>query len=256
MFDLHCHILPHMDDGSSSMEETRDMLKVAALEGIELIAATHHFFDDQTSIEGYLELWECRHKQIQPVLDELKIEVRIVTGAEVMISPFLAQLEGLHRLCINESSYLLIELPMMDLPQYTEEVIYNLCLKGLVPIIAHPERNRRIMEDPNLLYPFIELGAWSQVTSGSITGLFGDKVKRCAKILLNHNMAHLIGTDAHSSGRRAPRMKEAVHTLKKWTGREKADKIVNELPQAVLNNEFIEMDTPKLYKKSIFTFFS
>ncbi|HHU17209.1 MAG TPA: hypothetical protein GXZ70_03145 [Clostridiales bacterium] len=232
------------------------MLKIAVQEGIQVIAATHHFFDDETTIEDYLGLWESRYKQIQSVLEEFKKDIKIVKGAEVMISPFLTQLDGLHRLCINEGRYLLIELPMMDIPQYTEEVIYNLRLKGLVPIIAHPERNRRIMEDPNLLYPFIELGAWSQVTSGSITGLFGDKVKRCAKILLNHNMAHLIGTDAHSSGRRAPRMKEAVHTLKKWTGREKADKIVNELPQAVLNNEFIEMDTPKLYKKSIFTFFS
>jgi protein-tyrosine phosphatase len=241
MFDLHCHILPHMDDGSSSMEETRDMLKVAALEGIELIAATHHFFDDQTSIEGYLELWECRHKQIQPVLDELKIEVRIVKGAEVMISPFLTQLDGLHRLCINEGRYLLIELPMIDLPQFTEEVIHNLQVKGIVPILAHPERNYRIANNPDLLNPLIELGALVQINTGSITGLFGKKIRRCAKTLFKNNMAHLIGTDAHSAVKRPPEMRKSAQILERWVGQQRAETILVENPRAIVNNIILEV---------------
>lgn len=256
MVDLHCHILPSMDDGSSSMEESLDMLHIAAEEGIKIISATHHFIDEYQSIKEYLTLWNRRYNQLESAWKQQLGKVRIIKGAEIMISPFLMQLEGLSRLCINESRYLLLELPMMDIPQYTEEVIYNLRLKGLTPIIAHPERNRRIVEDPNLLHPLIELGAWSQVTAGSMTGLFGKKAKRCAKILLDHNMAHLISTDAHSSRRRAPRMKEAVHTLEKWIGVEKTNRIVNKLPKAVLDNKVLEMDTPRLYKKRMFNFFS
>lgn len=244
MFDLHCHILPQMDDGSSSVEETLDMLGVAAQEGIQVIAATHHFFDDETSIKDYLELWECRYNQIQSVLKESKLDIQIVKGAEVMISPFLLQLDGLNRLCINESQYLLIDLPMMDLPQYTQEVIYNLRLKGITPILAHPERNLRIMDNPALLIPLIESGALVQINTGSLTGMFGKKVKRCVKILVKHNMVHLTGTDAHSTVKRSPVMRKPAQVLIKWAGRQRAEKILYATPRAILDNVFLQADEP------------
>lgn len=241
MFDLHCHILPQMDDGSSSVEETLDMLGVAAQEGIQVIAATHHFFDDETTIEDYLGLWESRYKQIQSVLEGFKKDIQIVKGAEVMISPFLTQLDGLHRLCINEGRYLLIELPMIDLPQFTEEVIHNLQVKGIVPILAHPERNYRIANNPDLLNPLIELGALVQINTGSITGLFGKKIRRCAKTLFKNNMAHLIGTDAHSAVKRPPEMRKSAQILERWVGQQRAETILVENPRAIVNNIILEV---------------
>ena len=241
MYDLHCHILPCMDDGSSFVEETRKMLKIAVQEGIQVIAATHHFFDDETTIEDYLGLWESRYKQIQSVLEEFKKNIKIVKGAEVMISPFLTQLDGLHRLCINEGRYLLIELPMIDLPQFTEEVIHNLQVKGIVPILAHPERNYRIANNPDLLNPLIELGALVQINTGSITGLFGKKIRRCAKTLFKNNMAHLIGTDAHSAVKRPPEMRKSAQILERWVGQQRAETILVENPRAIVNNIILEV---------------
>lgn len=241
MYDLHCHILPCMDDGSSFVEETRKMLKIAVQEGIQVIAATHHFFDDETTIEDYLGLWESRYKQIQSVLEGFKKDIQIVKGAEVMISPFLTQLDGLHRLCINEGRYLLIELPMIDLPQFTEEVIHNLQVKGIVPILAHPERNYRIANNPDLLNPLIELGALVQINTGSITGLFGKKIRRCAKTLFKNNMAHLIGTDAHSAVKRPPEMRKSVQILERWVGQQRAETILVENPRAIVNNIILEV---------------
>ena len=243
-----------MDDGPTSIDETLSMLYIAKEEGIETIAATHHYMEEQQTVGEYLSLWEEKYKQVQGLIRAENIDLDVVIGAEVMISPFLVQLEGLKSLCINGSRYLLIELPMMDIPQYTEEVIYSLRLKGIIPIIAHPERNRRIVEDPNLLHPLIEMGALGQVTTGSITGLFGKKVTKCARILLEHNMAHLISTDAHSPRRRSPRFKIAVAQLEKWFGEKHTNDLIKRNPMLVLNDEATELELPLLYRKSIFSF--
>ena len=254
MIDLHCHILPEMDDGSKSMEESREMLAIAAAEVIRVIAATQHFIEDQTSIDAYLKRLEDGIKRLQPYADEPDKGIRIVKGAEVYISPEISRLDGVEKLCLAGSRYLLMELPMRDIPQYTEDVIYNLRLKGIQPIIAHPERNHRIQDDPNLFLPLIELGAMGQVNAGSINGFFGDRARKCARILFDHKMAHLVGTDAHSSGRRAPRIREASEKLRKWIGAETADVVLNNTPQAILNNVFLEVDPPIRYRQRLFHF--
>ena len=254
MIDLHCHILPGIDDGSKTIEETKEMLTIAADEDIRVIAATHHFIDDQQSIDSYVSSVDKGISEIQPILRDMGTNIKVVRGAEVFISPFLSQMDDIEMLCINGSQYLLIELPMMDIPQYTEDVIYSLRIRGIIPIIAHPERNHRIMENPNLLYPFIELGALGQVNAGSITGFFGKSVMKCARVLFDYNMAHIISSDAHSPRGRAPRMQEAVHVLRKWVGSEFTSEIINNTPRAILNDVFLEMAQPSRYYKRVFSF--
>jgi protein-tyrosine phosphatase len=252
MIDVHSHILPGIDDGPDTLEETINMLSIASEEGIKVVAATHHFLDDKMSVDSYLKLWKKRMQQVKLTLEKANIDISIVRGAEVMISPSLPMLEGIERLCINGSRYMLIELPMLNIPLYVEEVIYILRLKGIISIIAHPERNKRIVEDPNLLYPLVELGALCQVNTGNITGLYGENVKRCARILIDHNMAHLLGTDAHSTGRRSPRIKEAMAVLYKWTSSPVIDRMLHAIPGAVLKNDFIEVESPVFYRKRRF----
>ena len=252
MIDVHSHILPGIDDGPDTLEETINMLSIASEERIKVVAATHHFLDDKMSVDSYLKLWKKRMQQVKLTLEKANIDISIVRGAEVMISPSLPMLEGIERLCINGSRYMLIELPMLNIPLYVEEVIYILRLKGIISIIAHPERNKRIVEDPNLLYPLVELGALCQVNTGSITGLYGENVKRCARILIDHNMAHLLGTDAHSTGRRSPRIKEAMAVLYKWTSSPVIDRMLHAIPGAVLKNDFIEVESPVFYRKRRF----
>jgi protein-tyrosine phosphatase len=254
MYDLHCHILPGIDDGPESAEETREMLQTAVQEGISIIAATLHFSDEQSTVDSYLAAVEEKTREVQPLLSKLDTDIQIVSGAEVFMSPMLPSLEGLEKLCINDTQYLLIELPMMDIPQYAEDLIYSLRIRGMIPIIAHPERNFRIMDNPNLLAPMIELGALAQINSGSITGQFGKRVRQCARILFDHNMAHLISSDAHSPNGRAPRLKEAAERLDKWLGTDLADEVLDNTPRAILNDVLLEMDSPISYRKRKFYF--
>ncbi len=251
MYDLHSHFLPGIDDGPKLPEDTLAMGYIAVHEGIVGIAATHHFSDDQ-SISVYGEQWLASLQRVQPLLIENSLSIQVYSGAEVQISPFLHLLEGIEALCINASRYLLVELPMADIPLYTEEVIYNLRIKGIIPIIAHPERNWRILDNPNLLHPLISLGALGQITSGSITGLFGKKVKRCARILLEHKMGHLLASDAHSPHNRAPLLLSAKATIDKWLGSGLGDVMSSTLPKDILDNVLLEMEEPERYKRRFF----
>ena len=166
MIDLHCHIYPKIDDGPVSLDETKAMLSIAKKEGISTIVATHHFYEEEHTVESYLKAVNDARIRTQPIIDELELDICIIGGAEVFISPFIAELKDIEKLCINGSRYLLIELPMAEIPQYTEDVIYSLNLKGIRPIIAHPERNRRII---------------SQVTAADVddvAGVQGDGTKQ------------------------------------------------------------------------------
>lgn len=253
MVDIHCHPFPALDDGPTSLEDTLTMLSIAKDEGIRVIAATHHFDEEQMTVNQYLAVWDEKYKIVKKAAELHNLDINFVKGAEVRISPYLAQLEGLKHLCIHDSRYLLIELPTLDIPTYTEDVIYSLRLKGIIPIIAHPERNLHIVKDPNRLLPLIELGALGQITSGSITGLFGAKIKRCARMLLEHNMVHVVASDAHSPRSRSPRMKQAARQVGKWVGEKESRLLVEHNPQAVLDNVVFDVEGPIPHKKSIFS---
>ncbi|HPT79057.1 MAG TPA: hypothetical protein PK830_08145 [Candidatus Atribacteria bacterium] len=241
MIDLHCHILPGVDyDGPRSVDESAEMLRIAASEGIRAIAATHHFNAEENTPESYLSDLQNGLERLQPALVELELDIHILSGAEVYISPVLLSTDGLDKLCINKSRYLLIELPMLDIPQYTEEVIYSLRLKDMVPIIAHPERNRRIAKNPELLSSLIKLGALSQVNTGSITGLIGREAQRCAKYLFSENLAHFVSSDAHNTRKRVPHIKNAAKLLSRWVGKAAAERILYDNPDAVVKDVFIE----------------
>lgn len=242
MIDLHCHILPDIDDGPQSPDESIKMLKIAASEGICTIAATHHFNVEEHTPESYLSRLDDGFKKLQPHMEELSFNIEILSGAEVYISPVLLSIDNLEKLCINNGRYLLVELPMLDIPQYTEEVIYSLRLRGMVPIIAHPERNRRIAKNPELLRPLIKLGALSQVNAGSITGHIGRDVQRCVKHMFKRSLAHFISSDAHDSHKRVPQIKNAAKLLVKWLGKAAADNIVYDYPNAIVNDFYIEIN--------------
>ena len=124
---------------------------------------------------------------------------------------------------------------------------------GLRDYIHHcpSERNKRVWKI-RICFILVELGALCQVNTGSITGLYGENVKRCARILIDHNMAHLLGTDAHSTGRRSPRFKEAMAVLYKWTSSPVIDRMLHAIPGAVLKNDFIEVESPVFYRKRRF----
>ena len=248
MIDIHSHILWGMDDGAESLEISMSMASTASKEGIKTIIATPHCMEYEDPI---LFSQKVRDKclLLQENLDKKEIPIDIIPGTEVYIDPFMPDKEGFDNLVLGGTQYILVELPMNGIPLYVDDFIFHLRLKGLTPVLAHPERNARIMEDPNILAKLIELGSLAQINTGSITGFFGSRVQKSARNILTHNMGHVLGTDAHSDDKRGPYIREAVKTLKNWLGKERAEEIAKTNPKSIIENDDLTVDNPLEYKK-------
>lgn len=247
MLDMHCHILPEVDDGAGSIGEALSMAAIAVREGIDAVVATPHCLDTK-NIDTFVRGIERQRQQLQSVLDAKQMDLDIFLGAEVFMDPAFLKVRGLERLTINSTPYILVELPMGEVPLYAEDFVYRLRLMGFIPIIAHPERNVTIMRDPNMLYHLVDLGCLCQINTGSIIGFFGNQVKQCAKVLLTHGMGHVLGTDAHSDSARGPYMKRAVEQLKSWLDEKQIRQIVDVLPYKILRGELVSVEPPRKYK--------
>ena len=208
--DFHSHILWNVDDGSLSEEMTMDMLSISEEEKVEYICATPHYIIDEQeiSLKEYFERFEL-------LKNAYKGSVNIVPGMELYMNPKLPEYykKGLI-FGLNREKYMLIELPMRDFPIYTRDVFYELSILGVKPIIAHPERNLKIQQSPNLLLELLEDGVIAQMNAGSLMGVYGQAAKDSAELFVRNNMIHLLGSDAHNNQRRSPRINKACLRVK------------------------------------------
>ncbi|MEE9165290.1 MAG: CpsB/CapC family capsule biosynthesis tyrosine phosphatase, partial [Nitrospinota bacterium] len=205
--DIHTHILPEMDDGSKSWEETLQMCRIAVEDGIKTIALTPHIRNGAYWFEE--EEISQKAGELKKHVKEHGIALNITTGADVHLDPeTLALIEkGIYS--INPGrKYVLIELPDDHIPQKMEENIFHLLIKGITPILSHPERNYEIQRNPQKLYELVNKGLLAQVTASSITGGFGIEAKKTAEVLIRHRLVHIIASDAHSVNWRPPVLKE------------------------------------------------
>lgn len=248
MIDVHSHILPTVDDGAEDMEEAIEMARIYVENGVEKVLATPHF------IEGTNSSTKERNLIILDKLNEAicnnGINLKVYLGNEIYVTmDVLKYLKDGLISSLNSSRYLLLEFPMFDIPLYIEELIYELLLKGYIPIIAHPERNAKIIENPNILYNLITKGALAQLNLPSLEGKYGDEVKSTGEILVKHNMIHVVGTDAHSTHGRSSRVNNSIGILKRLVDPETFDRITSINGQCILDNKLIETDSPIQYKK-------
>lgn len=246
MLDLHSHILPNLDDGAKNFDVSIEMLSISKNEGVEYICATPHF------IPGDFEITRGQYEETWGQLNQLRainnIPVAIVKGLEIYMHHELPKYYKEKRIWgINDGSYILIELPMEQFPIYTEEIFYELRLLGLHPIIAHPERNLRIIKDSELLYNLIEQGVYVQINSGSLLGHYGKDPKRIAEELVKASAVHFVGSDGHSINSRAPKIKDALKLIEKQNLN--LAKIIASNEEKLLSNEEIEIEEIKRQKK-------
>ena len=247
MIDLHNHILPELDDGSRSIEETIEMGKIAESEGIsKIIITTHHrkpeYIIDKNDILKKIEF-------TNELFKKENINIEIFPGMEVFIDRDIpVKLKNNELLSLNNSSYLLIEFPMREKIDYIDDVLHEVRVQGYKPIIAHPERYLEVIKNPNYVKKLIEEGCFIQINASSLTGYFGKESKETAEILVKHNMVHLMGTDAHSSRSRAPRIKEAVELMKQIENESYAEKIMSNASK-VFNNQEIIVEKPLEYQQ-------
>lgn len=256
MIDIHCHILPRVDDGSESMDMSIQMARIYLKNGIREIIATPHYIDgikNKSKKENQTSLKEFKRE-----LEKQDLNLKVYLGHEVLVSPEI--IDALDRgeiASLNDSRYVLMELPMLDIPRYTEDMIYELGIRGYVPIIAHPERNLKIMEDPNILFKWIQMGALGQLNLPSLEGRYGKKAEETGKILVKNNMIHFLGTDSHGDKNRSPRIDRSIEILRTLLTEEKFNKISFENAKDLIENRDIDFERAVEYKKEswISTFF-
>ena len=213
MIDIHCHILPDIDDGPRTMEESLEMCRIAVADGIKTIVATPHhnspYVDSQPTavvLQRVEELREelCRHA----------IPLEILPGQEIHITETIVEdiLQGRSLTLNNAGKYALIEMPSDSVPFYVRQVVEELKGNGITAIIAHPERNRQVQQDPSVLEQLIDAGALGQITAGSLLGQFGSSAEKSARELLRYGHVHVIASDGHSRGR-PPVLAEAFRAV-------------------------------------------
>ena len=223
MIDIHAHILPALDDGAQSLEASLLMARQAVAEGIGTIIATPHH--KHPSYNNSKLVVEQQVALLNAELHNHSIPLNIVAGQEIRIYGELEDdlTEGNELLSLNATNYVLIEFPSSEVPKYADQLFYDIQVKGFTPIIAHPERNREFVENPDRLYRFIKNGALSQITTGSLSGKFGRNIKRMSIKFLEHNLAHVIASDAHNLSTRSFQWKEAWKVVDKEFGQDGVD---------------------------------
>lgn len=215
--DIHSHIIPGVDDGAKDEAMALKMLKIAHDCGTRHIIATPHYFFGNTSYEFADIKEKCEH--LNNIAKNAGLNITVHPGCEVFITLELAELyeQGLIG-TLAESGCMLVEFPMMSIPPYIDNVLYNLQLKGITPIIAHPECNIEIQENPELMEAYIEKGILSQVNSGSIMGIYGMKARKTVMRLIREGWVQFVASDAHSDISRDPNLKSAAVIIEKRFG--------------------------------------
>lgn len=254
MIDIHCHILPGVDDGSPDMNESMNMAMKAVEAGITHIFATpHHLNEKYVNVKSNII---DRVVRLNESLQEANVPLTIHLGQEVRIHrDIFTSLEKEEILTLDDNgTYLLLELPSGRVPTYTQEVIYELLLKGITPIIVHPERNKELIENHKLLFELVQEGALTQITSGSIVGKFGKNIKSFSKKIIEHNLAHFIATDAHNIGSRGFTLQQAYEKITKAYGIQNTF-YYKENAEQLLKGQSPYVEKPLPFKKKILGIF-
>ena len=235
MIDIHSHLIPNVDDGAKSPEETIELIKEAREAGITDIILTPHYIIN--SYEQNAETLILLKDKLQQIINSENIKVNLHIGMEVYITDNLVEILKQNKiLTLAGSKYLLMELPLNTNVQYLDMVIFKLIENNIIPIIAHPERYKFVQEDPSKVRELIESGCLIQSNIGSILGIYGKKAKKTIKYLLKNDLINFIATDTHRKNTIYPLLEKGIKKIEKITGKQKAEELTNLNVQKILNN--------------------
>ena len=237
MIDIHCHILPGLDDGSKSMEETLEIIRQLEMAGFKTLIATPHVIEGREFLSPAEIL--CAVEQVRKHVAEAGISIEILPGAENYIFPDLAKWarEGKLMTLGNTGRYLLVELPMLEIPHYTEQVLFELQVQGLIPVLAHPERNKGLIDQPCYLLDWAKKGILYQLNLRSLGGRYGPQSQELAEVMLKSQLIHFVGSDAHRPSQRDSVYLEALQGIRATFGEEPFQEVALRNPQAILSGK-------------------
>ncbi len=231
--DLHCHLLPGVDDGARDLDTALELCRRACEEGVAVAITTPHTLDGvydvqrATARRALQTLRTALGREGIPLRVELAAECRYDAALPTLLrdSPDVS-LDGAGR-------YLLLELPHEQVPAGLPQLMFALQTRGTTPVIAHPERNLGVRRDPDQVEAWVERGVLLQLTAGSLSGAFGGPIGRCAERLLRRGWAHVVASDAHSPGKRPPAMQAAVRCVRALVGNDAARALFVDNPAAI-----------------------
>lgn len=255
LIDLHSHILPGVDDGAQTIEDSIEMAKEAVSQGITHLMCTPHHNNGKYSNTAQQVITKV--DELQDLLNQNGIPLTLLEGQEVRITGSL--LEDIHNQEILftdlNNTYILIEFPSGDVPEYSEQLFFELMSEGHTPVIVHPERNAIFRKDPNRLIPFLQMGVLTQLTAPSITGVFGKDIQKTAKLMLKHNMLYMVASDAHNLRHRTFLMKEAYEEIRKIGGSRMVEEM-QQMAKDLVNGDEVVRPEFSMIKGSRFKFFN
>ncbi|MBP3338883.1 MAG: hypothetical protein J6L69_05730 [Lachnospiraceae bacterium] len=232
--DIHCHIIPGVDDGSKDLAESIGMIEIAAKSGITDIILTPHYKPGRLehSKERFFKELETLKKHVK----DNGFDVNLYLGTELMFSEDCIELlENDKILSMNDSKHILVEFRPMDSAKYIKDCLYKITCCGYTPVLAHVERYVSMIEAYDDIEEIINRGALIQVNASSVIGKIGGKVKKFIKMLMKYDMLHFIGTDAHDIKERTPDMKKCADYIEKKFGKEYRDELLINNPVKYFN---------------------
>jgi len=243
LIDTHSHVLPGIDDGSKSIEESIELCRIAASDGISTTVCTPHINFRYENGRGSIEQ---AFDALREAVEREGIPLELVKGAEVHMSPdILARVRERDLVTYNDNGrYLLLEFPFQRILTGEEEMVYRLRLASVVPVIAHPERIEYFMDNPDRLLQLVRQGALGQVTGGSILGLFGERPQRAAMTMIERDLVHVIASDAHDTKYRKPVLADAARAVEERFGAAKAKAMVLDTPRALVRGDDVDVPEP------------
>lgn len=254
MIDLHCHILPGIDDGAENLDASIAMAEKAIHQGITHILCTPHhnngkYSNPKPEVISLVSF-------LQSELDDRNLPLTLMEGQEVRITGDLIEDIRQDNILFTDldNTYILIEFPTMEVPIYTEQVFFELQQLGKIPVIVHPERNAHFRKDPNHLIPFLEQGCLAQLTAPSYVGTFGKDIQKTAKTMVEHNLVQMMASDAHGVKKRTFYMKEAYEQIAKDFGQDKVTKM-QQVAKDLINGDPVVYPTYISVKKKKFGLF-
>lgn len=235
MIDLHCHILPAIDDGAPDLSVSLAMARQAVADGIKIAACTPHILPGVYDNVG--PVIRDAVERLSQILEDEGIPLSLIVGSDAHMAPdMIGGLQSGRIPTLNESRYLLLEPPQHVAPPHLREFTFRLMTAGYVPILTHPERLSWIESHYKIIQGLARSGVWMQLTAGSLTGRFGRRARYWSERMLDEGLIEVMATDAHDTESRPPRLAEARDLVAKRWNDDKAQDVVLVRPLDVVQN--------------------
>jgi len=234
IIDLHCHVLPALDDGPATLPDALSMCALHHAQGVRTIVATPHMCDPRYNVSA--EAVRLGARQLADACQERGIDLKILPGAEVRLQPeLLDSLDAGDALTLADGGkYLLLELPVQLVPRI-DDLLFQLAMRDVAPILAHPERNIELSRRPARLAELVAQGCLVQITATSLLGSFGRLAKKAAERFLESDLVHVVASDAHPAREhRRPKFGPAVKRLVRLVGEEKTHELLCSNPERIV----------------------